>query len=156
MDTPARAPSRQPRLFRRRCTLESGRTRRQRARRVSAPPLLNANFRSMIFFFSSRRRHTRSLCDWSSDVCSSDLGRELDEVFVTNLVLREQHEMVVYIASAGARLLLQARSRRHVDFAADDGFDFLGPRLLVKIDRPEHQDRKSTRLNSSHTVISYA
>src|SRR5476649_144682 len=28
------------------------------------------------FFFSSRRRHTRSLCDWSSDVCSSDLDRE--------------------------------------------------------------------------------
>src|SRR5260221_86849 len=26
------------------------------------------------FFFSSRRRHTRSLCDWSSDVCSSDLA----------------------------------------------------------------------------------
>src|SRR5947207_10101336 len=26
------------------------------------------------FFFSSRRRHTSSLCDWSSDVCSSDLG----------------------------------------------------------------------------------
>src|SRR6266481_7721771 len=28
------------------------------------------------FFFSSRRRHTRWNCDWSSDVCSSDLGRE--------------------------------------------------------------------------------
>src|SRR5260221_9515123 len=28
-----------------------------------------------VFFFSSRRRHTRSLCDWSSDVCSSDLSR---------------------------------------------------------------------------------
>src|SRR5438034_11255055 len=27
----------------------------------------------LYFFFSSRRRHTRSLCDWSSDVCSSDL-----------------------------------------------------------------------------------
>src|SRR2546430_17414144 len=27
----------------------------------------------MIFFFSSRRRHTRFDCDWSSDVCSSDL-----------------------------------------------------------------------------------
>src|SRR2546430_9101642 len=26
-----------------------------------------------IFFFSSRRRHTRFDCDWSSDVCSSDL-----------------------------------------------------------------------------------
>src|SRR6267378_5316516 len=28
---------------------------------------------SLFFFFSSRRRHTRSLRDWSSDVCSSDL-----------------------------------------------------------------------------------
>src|SRR6267142_5196080 len=27
-----------------------------------------------VFFFSSRRRHTRLTCDWSSDVCSSDLG----------------------------------------------------------------------------------
>src|SRR2546430_3557811 len=36
------------------------------------------------FFFSSRRRHTRFDCDWSSDVCSSDLepclcGREEDD-----------------------------------------------------------------------------
>src|SRR2546430_13405075 len=29
----------------------------------------------VFFFFSSRRRHTRFDCDWSSDVCSSDLGR---------------------------------------------------------------------------------
>src|SRR5207247_8082488 len=28
-----------------------------------------------LFFFSSRRRHTRSTRDWSSDVCSSDLHR---------------------------------------------------------------------------------
>src|SRR6266853_3745954 len=28
------------------------------------------------FFFSSRRRHTRFDCDWSSDVCSSDLSKE--------------------------------------------------------------------------------
>src|SRR2546430_6472585 len=28
-------------------------------------------------FFSSRRRHTRFDCDWSSDVCSSDLGGAL-------------------------------------------------------------------------------
>src|SRR5262245_65382468 len=27
----------------------------------------------MFFFFSSRRRHTRCLSDWNSDVCSSDL-----------------------------------------------------------------------------------
>src|SRR5260370_24641957 len=29
------------------------------------------------FFFSSRRRHTRFKCDWSSDVCSSDLVEKL-------------------------------------------------------------------------------
>src|SRR5688500_20166718 len=28
----------------------------------------------LFFFFSSRRRHTRLQCDWSSDVCSSDLS----------------------------------------------------------------------------------
>src|SRR6266478_6822478 len=30
-----------------------------------------------VFFFSSRRRHTRFDCDWSSDVCSSDLRKHL-------------------------------------------------------------------------------
>src|SRR5438093_13408438 len=36
------------------------------------------------FFFSSRRRHTRLVSDWSSDVCSSDLTR----VSVTRLPAR--------------------------------------------------------------------
>src|SRR5438132_234244 len=40
------------------------------------------------FFFSSRRRHTRSLCDWSSDVCSSDLTS-----FVLYLDSRSSFEM---------------------------------------------------------------
>src|SRR5256886_8989992 len=31
----------------------------------------------LFFFFSSRRRHTRFDCDWSSDVCSSDLHVQL-------------------------------------------------------------------------------
>src|SRR5260370_26932143 len=37
-----------------------------------------------VFFFSSRRRHTRFKCDWSSDVCSSDLKQAqvmVDSVF---------------------------------------------------------------------------
>src|SRR5690606_12912338 len=34
-----------------------------------------AVFSQYAFFFSSRRRHTRFSRDWSSDVCSSDLGR---------------------------------------------------------------------------------
>src|SRR2546429_5763556 len=33
------------------------------------------------FFFSSRRRHTRCSRDWSSDVCSSDLGAVTEEFY---------------------------------------------------------------------------
>src|SRR5690349_22972502 len=39
----------------------------------------------VLFFFSSRRRHTRSLRDWSSDVCSSDLVPVLPRGVVTDL-----------------------------------------------------------------------
>src|SRR5262245_65880970 len=38
----------------------------------------------LAFFFSSRRRHTRCLSDWSSDVCSSDL------IFITHPVTRRK------------------------------------------------------------------
>src|SRR5260370_40471824 len=42
----------------------------------------------LLFFFSSRRRHTRFKCDWSSDVCSSDLefGNGYDVVLLTNFL----------------------------------------------------------------------
>src|SRR5205807_3890620 len=36
-------------------------------------PQVGSRYRFFIFFFSSRRRHTRLQGDWSSDVCSSDL-----------------------------------------------------------------------------------
>src|SRR3712207_7753993 len=38
------------------------------------------------FFFSSRRRHTRYWRDWSSDVCSSDLGDTSNEKLADSLV----------------------------------------------------------------------
>src|SRR5260221_8264849 len=43
-----------------------------------------------LFFFSSRRRHTRSLCDWSSDVCSSDL--------LKRMLCKGEHLKIGYIA----------------------------------------------------------
>src|SRR6266481_7601990 len=67
-----------------------------------------------VFFFSSRRRHTRWNCDWSSDVCSSDL-----------------------------------RARK----AIEEGRNMTDPLRETGIFPP---DRKSTRLNSSHSSISYA
>src|SRR5205807_10275927 len=36
----------------------------------------------LCFFFSSRRRHTRLQGDWSSDVCSSDLGAQLQAIHI--------------------------------------------------------------------------
>ena len=42
------------------------------------------------FFFSSRRRHTRLVSDWSSDVCSSDLIRDTGKgefIFVQQKIL---------------------------------------------------------------------
>src|SRR5216684_7183770 len=41
---------------------------------------MQAAFRFLKFFFSSRRRHTRCSRDWSSDVCSSDLVDGLNVV----------------------------------------------------------------------------
>src|SRR5256885_11766309 len=41
-------------------------------------PIVHRTFRViLLFFFSSRRRHTRLQGDWSSDVCSSDLSRPI-------------------------------------------------------------------------------
>src|SRR2546422_3782802 len=78
---------------------------------------------SSFFFFSSRRRHTRCSRDWSSDVCSSDLG--------TQLTLRTFHTGGI----AGAQGdITQGLPRVEELF----------------------EDRKSTRLNSSHGYISYA
>src|SRR3990167_2582284 len=44
---------------------------------LSAAPLAAAT--CGVTFFSSRRRHTKFDCDWSSDVCSSDLPRPLPQ-----------------------------------------------------------------------------
>src|SRR6266536_5113207 len=43
------------------------------------------------FFFSSRRRHTRSTRDWSSDVCSSDLIEILHKLAAKSEVLLEAY-----------------------------------------------------------------
>src|SRR5207248_4819440 len=42
------------------------------------------------FFFSSRRRHTRSYGDWSSDVCSSDLLSERLHLYQTTSSVSSQ------------------------------------------------------------------
>src|SRR2546426_4651981 len=97
------------------------------------------------FFFSSRRRHTRLQGDWSSDVCSSDLvignrGRlRADlEIGEGRPVSRRDYNTRVERAARVVRLLQLPEQRGHL-------------RAVEPL-----QDRKSTRLNSSHLVISYA
>src|SRR6266496_1785614 len=58
----------------------------------------------LFFFFSSRRRHTRSLRDWSSDVCSSDLAAALTAVVMT---LRYRRFRLL-VSLAGAAVLAGA------------------------------------------------
>src|SRR5438045_9732619 len=60
------------------------------------------------FFFSSRRRHTRCLSDWSSDVCSSDLGEQRHVHVVEYEHLVAQHREAVEVLGA----LLRSEERR--------------------------------------------
>src|SRR5699024_12006813 len=47
---------------------------------------------AIMFFFSSRRRHTRSKRDWSSDVCSSDLDELPDSVTLAESETKLDHQ----------------------------------------------------------------
>src|SRR6266568_5294960 len=51
-------------------------------------------WRHVFFFFSSRRRHTRWNCDWSSDVCSSDLYVKFANENVLVIVIIEQKQAI--------------------------------------------------------------
>src|SRR4051812_43934680 len=53
-----------------------------------------------VFFFSSRRRHTRLTCDWSSDVCSSDLGQVV-AIEAIGLLRKMPAEAVMRMAFVG-------------------------------------------------------
>src|SRR2546429_4507473 len=72
-----------------------------------------AQLRVAVFFFSSRRRHTRCSRDWSSDVCSSDLplrvggGRDGP--------LRGLPQDSIAAAARTARSLLQEVAAQHRD-----------------------------------------
>src|SRR5256885_4070351 len=49
-----------------------------------------------VFFFSSRRRHTRLQGDWSSDVCSSDLGGGIFHAAVADFIAAATNPYVAY------------------------------------------------------------
>src|SRR6516165_11140467 len=143
----------------------------------------------LFFFFSSRRRHTRFDCDWSSDVCSSDLARDgmpvTDDIadLSDNLLDRLKRwppSAKIFLKPDGTPLtpgdtLVQSDLADTLETIAKDGPHafYRGP-IANKIaaavqaaggvmtapdldgytafERPP-VDRKSTRLNSSHSQI---
>src|SRR5688572_32458311 len=73
-----------------------------------------------LFFFSSRRRHTRFDCDWSSDVCSSDLAEAVRVV-----------DAVEHLAEERDGLLRRERAARSEERRVGKGVD-LGGRCIIK------------------------
>src|SRR2546430_2972479 len=49
----------------------------------------------IVFFFSSRRRHTRFDCDWSSDVCSSDLSSGATKLIPYTTALQREFQRAI-------------------------------------------------------------
>src|SRR2546430_13101430 len=73
----------------------------------------------LLFFFSSRRRHTRFDCDWSSDVCSSDLEKVAQAVkAVASIpgITQEQADVLVHRGFLSLESLLQAEASDLAEF----------------------------------------
>src|SRR2546430_3905904 len=71
--------------------------------KTTANKVLMVKVGMCFFFFSSRRRHTRFDCDWSSDVCSSDL---LSVVDATCPLVAKVHVEARRFAAAGKTIFL--------------------------------------------------
>src|SRR3712207_6946482 len=117
-----------------------------------------------MFFFSSRRRHTRYWRDWSSDVCSSDLkvlvsdpersakfyealGFKRTQAAPPFIHLQWEKQAEVYLVTLPPMVKLEGQRGLGV---------LLGFRIGAVELEEVASDRKSTRLNSSHANISYA
>src|SRR5205807_3474561 len=101
-------------------------------------------------------RHTRLQGDWSSDVCSSNLIKNCDTMKKARGWLDDHgvaHEFHDYKSAGIDRGMLEG-------WAREVGWEILlnraGTTFRKLPEKDREGDRKSTRLNSSHLVISYA
>src|SRR3546814_9136278 len=117
-----------------------------------------------IFFFKQKAAYEKRISDWSSDVCSSDLGRGQRQIAEDVFSLGNPHVdgRQVPPAHPGHDLLARVRNRRHRRYGGSACPDVeLGDRRqVIGEGRPQDErgrhgciipvDRKSTRLNSSY------
>src|SRR2546430_2055545 len=82
---------------------------------------------AIFFFFSSRRRHTRFDCDWSSDVCSSDL-------YYHNRESTDDAQVDGHITPMASKVY-----GRVAEVLVDDNQHVKAGQVLVKIDPRDYQ-----------------
>src|SRR5215212_2376272 len=102
-----------------------------------------------VCFFSSRRRHTRCLSDWSSDVCSSDLLGITPDVYDAIVFCRESLALAARprLSEEILRLLREGRSRRAIYMAWETGvLDVLLPELSALVYDAEEEGSAGQRL----------
>src|SRR5437588_8567402 len=92
---------------------------------------------SLCFFFSSRRRHTRSLCDWSSDVAlpiSLLIAENLDvesERYGSSVVAGEMAKSVLFVPLVAGGKAAGVISLQNVD--REHAFDEADQQLLTTV-----------------------
>src|SRR5437868_11171918 len=94
---------------------------------------------SLLFFFSGRRRHTRSKRDWSSDVCSSDLPAILWSLFAGALLLGAM--FVLPIGGGDMPVVISILNSLTGLAAALTGFVLHNQMLVVEIGRASCRER---------------
>src|SRR2546430_1552328 len=107
---------------------------------------------NVFFFFSSRRRHTRFDCDWSSDVCSSDLyslereislGKSLAQEVERSSKLIDDPVVTEYVNRVGQNLVRNSDAKvpftiKVIDsdevnaFALPGGFFYVNSGLILR------------------------
>src|SRR2546430_14312728 len=117
-----------------------------------------------MFFFSSRRRHTRFDCDWSSDVCSSDLPGEvnpringrLDEFVMKALAIEttERFQDASEMSEALARLRAGGkRTFSKVSTALQPTGDGKREKENFRADQARARERKIDEIANSEAVL---
>src|SRR3546814_3410486 len=108
------------------------------------------------FFFKQKTAYDMRISDWSSDVCSSDLGVDEDDgdavAFLQVAAVQLGGQRLEPGAVAGGGAVVQADAGAGIGVGGNVVVAGRIARLQVALvaEEAEHEDRKSTRLNHSH------